>query len=164
MSLEETIEDTPEYKALYEHYPHITKSIRLRREKKRLKKLNSLDKGSVRLYHKRQMLEIKEHLDREKTFKRLFGENKQEKIFNRRFKFENIKENVSSLNSSLNRTFNNTIKKIYGNLRSFNQRKSRLLHRNLLPTLFDLRSLDVNEKGLAVREWIYKNDESRQTN
>ena len=160
MNLEEDIEDTPEYKALYEHYPHITKSIRLRREKERLKKLNSLDKGSVRLYHKRQMLEIKEHLDREKTFKRLFGENKQEKIFNRRLTFENTKERISSLN----RTFNTTLKKIHENLPLFNQRKSRLLHRNRLPTLFDLRSLDVNEKGLAVREWIYKNDESRQTN
>lgn len=160
MSLEEAIEDTPEYNALYERYPHITKSIKLRREKERLKKINSLKKGFARLYNKRQMLEIKEHLEREKIFKRLFGENKQEKMFSIRLTFENTKERVSSLN----RTLNTTIKKIYGNLRLFNQRKSRLLHRNRLPTLFDLRSLDVNEKGLAVREWIYKNDESRQTN
>jgi len=91
MSLEEAIENTPEYNALYERYPHITKSIKLRREKERLKKINSLKKGSARLYNKRQMLEIKEHLEREKIFKRLYGENKQEKMFNRRLTFENTK-------------------------------------------------------------------------
>ncbi len=159
MSLEDAIEDTPEYRILYEHYPHITKSIKLRREKERLKKIYSLKKGSARLYNKRQMLKIKEHLEREKIFKRLFGENKQEKMFNRRLTFENTKERVSSLN----RTFNTSLKKIHGNLPLFNQCKNRLLHRNRLPTLFDLRSLDVNEKGLAVREWIYKNNKSHQT-
>jgi hypothetical protein len=72
MSLEEAIEDTPDYKALYEHYHNITKSIKLRREEERLT-INSLDKGSARLYNKTQMLEIKEHLEREKIFKLLFG-------------------------------------------------------------------------------------------
>jgi len=159
MSLDETIEDTHEYKALYEHYPHITKSIRLRREKERLKKINSLDKGAARLHNKRQMLEIKEQLEREKILKRLLGESKQEKMFNIRFTFENTKERVSSLN----RRYNTKLRKMRGNLRSFNQSINRLLHRKLPPTLFDLGSLDVNEKGLAVREWVLKNHESHQT-
>jgi hypothetical protein len=159
MSLEETIEDTHEYKALYEHYPHITQSIRLRREKERLKNINSLDKGSARLHNKSQLFEIKEQLEREKIFKRLLGESKQEKMFNLRFKFENKKERVSSLI----RTYNTTRKKMHGNLRSFNQSINRFLHRKLPPTIFDLGSLDMNEKGLAVREWIIKNNESHQT-
>jgi hypothetical protein len=159
MSLEETIEDTHEYKALYEHYPHITKSIRLKREKERLKKIKPFDKGSARLNNKRQMLEIKEQLEREKILKRLFGENKQEKMFNIRFIFENAKERVSSLN----RRYNTRTRKMHANLRSFNQSINRLLHRKLPPTLFDLGSLDVNEKGLAVREWVLKNHESHQT-
>lgn len=37
MNLEEAIEDTPEYKALCEYYPHITKSIKLKRDIERLK-------------------------------------------------------------------------------------------------------------------------------
>lgn len=160
MSLEETIEDTLEYKALYEHYPHITISIRLRREKERLKqKINSLDKGSARLHNTRQMFEVKEQLGREKILKRLFGENKQEKMFNIRFTFENAKERVSSLN----RSYHTKLRKMHGNLRSFNQSINRFLHRKLPPTVFDLGSLDVNEKGLAVREWITKNDGSHQT-
>lgn len=80
-------------------------------------------------------------------------------MFNLRFTFENTTECVSSLISSLNRTIN----KIHGNLQS-NQRKNILLHRKWLPILFDLGSLDENEKDLAVREWIYKNHESHQTN
>lgn len=118
-----------------------------------------MDKGFTKLYNKRQTLEIKEHLKREKICKRLLGENKKEKMFNLRFTFENTTECVSSLISSLNRTIN----KIHGNLQS-NQRKNILLHRKRLPILFDLGSLDENEKGLAVREWIYKNHESHQTN
>ncbi|MEE8570622.1 MAG: hypothetical protein V3S97_06490 [Candidatus Bathyarchaeia archaeon] len=37
MNLEEAIEDTPEYKALCEYYPHITKSIKLKRDIEKLK-------------------------------------------------------------------------------------------------------------------------------
>jgi len=95
-------------------------------------------------------------LEREKILKRLFGENKQEKMFNIRFTFENTKEHVSSLN----RTYNTKLRKMHGNLRSFNQSINRFLRRKLPPTIFDLGSLDVSEKGLAVREWITKNHES----
>jgi hypothetical protein len=152
MSLEESVEDTHEYKALYEHYPHITKSIMLKRERERLKqKINSMDKGSARLHTKRQMFEIKEQLKREKILKRLFGENKQETKFNTRLLFENTKKRASSLNSSLNRTYNTTLSKVHVNLRIFNQSINRFIHRKLPPTTFNLGSLDVNEKGLAVR-------------
>lgn len=165
MSLEEIVEDTREYKALYERYPHIAKSIKLRREEEKLKqKINSLDKGSARLHTKRKMFGIKEQLEREKILKRLFGENKQEKMFKTRLSFENTKEHVSKLNTSLNRTYNNTLRKMRGRLRLLNQNKNRFLRSKLPPTIFDLGSLDVNEKGLVVREWIMKNHETHQTN
>lgn len=164
MSLEETVEDTREYKALYERYPHITKSIKLRREEERLKqKINSLDKESARLHTKRLMFGIKKQLEREKILKRLFGENKQEKMFNTRLSFEKTKKHISSLNSSLHRTYSNTLRKMHGNLRLFKQSINRFIHSKLPPTIFDLGSLDVNEKGLVVREWIIKNQEPHQT-
>lgn len=165
LSLEEIVEDTREYKALYERYPHITKTIKLRREEERLKqKISSLDKGSARLHTKRQMFRIKEQLEREKILKRLFGENQKEKMFKKRLTFEKTKEYVSSLNSSLNRTYSHTLRKMHGNLRLRNQSISRFIRSKLPPTIFDLGSLDVNEKGLVVREWIMKNHETHQTN
>jgi len=39
-------------------------------------------------------------------------------------------------------------------IRNFQRKLGRSMHKNLPPSLFNLRELDVTEKGLALREWL----------
>jgi hypothetical protein len=137
-SLDETIEDTFEYKTLYNSYPHLARSIKLTREKnKLLQKLESL-KGSARVRERGKMFAIDARLRRTNVLKRLFGENKPETKYKVRFTFERLqktsKESVFSLSRSIDRH----------------------LRRTLPPQLFDLQSLDMIEKGSALKEWIQR--------
>jgi len=157
MRLEEQIEESPEYKVLAKRYPHLVESIRLKREIKRLKeKLKFMEKRSARFQVKREIVSVEAKLKRESALKCLYGENKQESIFNIRFTIETSKKHISSsargvYNVSLKAR--NDLQKGYTDLR---KKLRRLMYRKLPPSVFDLRSLDTAEKGLAVKEWIQK--------
>jgi len=133
MSLEDPAEETAEYKILAERYPHLAESIRLRREKRRLKeRLRSAANGSTRFQIKREIFRIERKLVQESTQKRLHGETMQEAIF-----------------------------KAFSIMATSRRSLRRLVLRKLPPTVFDLRSLDTAEKGLAVREWFQERQRKR---
>lgn len=170
--LEEPIAEALEYKVFAERYPHIAESLKLKREIKRLKeKLKSLEDRSARCRTKREIIRTKAKLKRESVLKRLHRENKQESIFNIRFTIATSKELIFLVAMRVY----NSLQKGYISLREeyFNLRKNlrlaymnfrkayrdslkalrRLMHRKVPPSVFDLKSLHIAEKGLALREW-----------
>jgi len=151
MDIEESIVKTSEYHSFSEFYPRITESIRLKREIERLtNKLKSEKARSSKFKIKREISITKTELKKNNLIKRLHGESKQEAIFHRKFK-----RNTSKMRYSL---FAKKCRRVLGRpIRNF-QRKLRMsLHRNLPPSLFNLRELDVAEMGLALREWLQEN-------
>jgi hypothetical protein len=153
LSLEEPVEDVPEYKWLYESYPHIAESIKLRRETKKLKKkIKSSENGSERIQKRIEMFAIKEKLRMANINKNLFGENKLQNRFNRRFKFETSKQKTYQLKKRVNATFKNA----HIILRSKERKIRRFLRKKLPPIIPNLGSLDISEKCLDVKEWTKK--------
>lgn len=147
MKLEESIMKTSEYHSFSEIYPRITESIRLKREIERLtNKLKSEKVRSSKFKIKREITITKTKLKKNNLFKRIHRESKQEAIFQRTLKHNSSKMHVSSF-----------AKKGYTTLGQSIRRLRRSLHRNLPPSLFNLRELDATEKGLALREWLQEN-------
>ena len=151
MKLEESIVKTSEYHSFSEIYPRITESIRLKREIERLtNKLKSEKARSSKFKIKREITITKTKLKKNNLLKRLHGESKQEASFHRKFK-----RNISKMRYSL---FAKKCRRVLGRpIRNFQRKLRRSLHRNLPPSLFNLRELDVAEKGLALREWLQEN-------
>jgi len=148
MTLEKPPEEADEYKVLFQNYPCIAESIKLKTEMKRLnEKMKSVKDRPTKFQIKREMNKIKAMLKREGILKQLHGESKQEKVFKRRFRIDSMKEHVSF---SIMRT-RKSLTKVSVNAQ---KRLRASAHRNLPPPIFDLNSLDMAEKGLALREWI----------
>jgi hypothetical protein len=151
MKLEQSMVETIEYKVLAEHYPHLVESIRLKREIERLKeRLNSEKERSSRFQIKREMNVTRAKLKQENMLKRLHGESKQEAIFRTHFIIGTSKEHISSLVMTLRKAY-----------KSVQKRLRMLMYRRLPPSVFDLKSLDTTEKGLALREWIQNHRKKR---
>jgi len=156
MKLEQSMAKTTEYQVFAERYPHITESIKLKREMERLKKkLKSEKKRSSRFQIKREMNDIRTRLRKQSILKRLHGESKQEAIFHTHFIVDTSKKHVSSLATRCNMTLRKTYTDVQKRLR-------RLMYRNLPPSVFDLKSLDTAEKGLALREWVQNRCKKRR--
>jgi predicted nucleic acid-binding Zn-ribbon protein len=148
MTLEQSIVKTSEYHSFSEIYPHITESIRLKREIKRLNnKLKSEKERSAKFKIKKEITITKTKLKKNNLLKRLHGESKQEAIFQRKLKLGTTKMHVTSLAKKGYTTLRQATRKLRRKLR-------RSMHRNLPPSIFNLRELDTAEKGLALREWI----------
>ncbi len=148
MKLEQSVIETTEYKALAEHYPHLAESIKLKREMERLKeKLKSEKERSSRFQIKRELNVTGAKLKKENLRKRLRGESKQEAIFRTHFIINTSNERISSLATRSRMALRKTHRNIRKKLRRF-------MYRKLPPSVFDLKSLDTTEKGLALREWI----------
>lgn len=151
MKLEESIVKTSEYHSFSEIYPRITESIRLKREIERLtNKLKSEKARSSKFKIKREITITKTKLKKNNLLKRLHGESKQEAIFQRKLKLGTTKMHVTSLAKKGYTTLRQATRKLRRKLR-------RLMHRHLPPSIFNLRELDVAEKGLALREWLQEN-------
>ena len=149
--LEQPIVNTSEYHSFSETYPRITESIRLKRELERLtNKLKSEKAGSSKFKTKREITITKTKMKRNNLFKRLHGESKQEAIFQRKLKLRTMKMRCSLFAKKLQKRLGQPNK-------NFKRKLGRSLHRNLPPSLFNLRELDVSEKGLALREWLQEN-------
>jgi hypothetical protein len=156
MKLEQSVIETAEYKVLAEHYPHLAESIRLKREIGRLKeKLKSEKERSLRFQIKREINVTRTKLKQENMLKRLHGESKQETIFRTHFIINTSKEHISSLVMKSRMTLQKKHVSVQKKLR-------RLMYRKLPPSVFDLKSLDTAEKGLALREWIQKHNKKRR--
>jgi len=148
MDLEQTIVKTSEYQSFSEFFPHIAESVRLEKKLERLTKLLKSDKNvDSKLRIKREISVTKSKLRKNNLFKRLHGENKPEAIFRRKFK-----RNQSKMRNSL---FAKKFRTFFGRPIRNSQRKiSKSMHKNLPPSIFNLRELDIAEKGLALREWL----------
>ena len=148
MELELSVVDTFEYQSLSELYPHIAESIRLKRKIERLtnKVKSEKDKG-LEFQIKREIIVAKSKLRKNNLLKRLYGESKQEAIFNRKLKRNNSKIRNSLLMKKFWTTLGRPIK-------TFQTKVGKFVHKNLPPSLFNLRELDVAEKGLLLREWL----------
>lgn len=151
MELEQSIVKTSEYQCFSEFYPHIAESIRLKRKIKRLTNILKSEKYRGAAFEiKREIAVTKTKLKKNSLFKRLHGESRQEAVFHRKFK-----RNTSKMRYSL---FIKKCQKILGRpIRKFHRKLRMSLHKNLPPTLFNLRELYVAEKGLALKEWLQEN-------
>ncbi|MFH1327247.1 MAG: hypothetical protein ABIH76_00100 [Candidatus Bathyarchaeota archaeon] len=148
MELEQSAVKTSEYQSFSELYPHIAESIRLKRKIERLTNILKSEKHSESEFKiKREITVTKSKLRKNNLLKRLHGESKQEAIFRRKFK-----RSVSKMRYSL---FAKKCRTILGRpIRNFQRKLSRSMHKNLPPSLFNLRELDVSENGLALKEWL----------
>lgn len=148
MQLDRSIVKTSEYRNFSKLYPHISESIKLRRRIKRLNnKLKSDKVRSSKIKIKRELNITKTKLRKNNIFKRLHGESKQEAIFQRTIKIHYSRT-----------AFAEKYRKFIGQpIRNLRRKLRRAMHRNLPPSLFNLRELDATEKGLALREWIQEN-------
>ena len=146
--LEQSVTETLEFQSFSESYPSIAESIRLKRELERLAKmLKSVNRKGSEFKIKKEIAITKSKLRKNNLLKRLHGESKQEASFHRKFKRKRSKMRYSLL-----------VKKIWNRLgqpvRKFQRKLGRAIHKNLPPSLFNLRELDATEKGIAVREWL----------
>lgn len=139
---------TSEYQSFSELFPLIAESIRLEKKLERLTKILKSDKKvDSKLKIKREISVTKSKLRKNNLFKRLHGENKHEAIFRRKFRYNQSKMRnslfVKKFRTFLGRPIRNSQRKI-----------TKSMHKNLPPSIFNLRELDIAEKGLTLREWL----------
>ena len=148
MELEQSVVETFEFQSFSESYPHIAESIRLKRKIERLtNRLKSEKHKGAEFKIKREITVTKSKLRKNNLHKRLHGESKQEAFFQRKFKRKRSKMRYSLLMKKFRTILGQPI-------RNFRTTLGRSMHKNLPPSLFNLRELTVAEKGLALREWL----------
>ena len=151
MNLHKSIVTTTEYRNFSKVYPCIAESIRLKREIERLTcKLESEKERSAKSIIKMEINTTKNELKKNNLFKRLHSESKQEAKFNRRLKLNTTKTHFSSMIKKKYNFFRHAITNLRKQLR-------KSMHRYLPPTVFNLRELDVSERGLVLKEWMQQN-------
>lgn len=140
--LEEPVVEAPEYEVLARRYPHLAKSIKLKRDIKRLeKKRTTLKERTMKLRIEKEILGIKAKLKRENILKKLHGESRREAVFHTYFTIRSFSERIHSLARRISVTSGKT---------------ARNIHEVFLSPVFDLKSLDATERSLALREWLHK--------
>ncbi len=148
MELDQSVVRTFEYQSLSKLYPHITESIRLKRKIERLSnEVKSEKNKSLEFKIKREITITKTKLRKNNLLKRLHGENKQEAIFHRKFKRNRSKIRFSLLMNKFGMILGRPVK-------TFKMKIGKAIHKKLPPSLFNLKELDVAEKGLLLREWL----------
>ena len=152
--LKQPIAETVEFEIFSKIYPRRAESIRLKRKIKRLTRtLKSEDHKGSEFKIKREIAVTKSKLQRNDLFKRLHGESKKEALFHRKFQRKRSKMRISLF-----------MKKIRTRLgqpfRNFQRKRGRSMHRNLPPSLFNLREMDMTERGMVLREWLQEKREN----
>jgi hypothetical protein len=148
--LEKHLEETVEFKIFSKLHPRIAESIRLKRRIKRLtNRLKSEDHKGSEFKIKREIAVTKSKLKKNNLFKRIHGENKTEALFHRKLKRKRYKMRVSLLMKKVRIRLGQP-------LRRFQKKRGWSLHLNLPPTLFNLREMDMTEKGMVLREWLHE--------
>lgn len=152
--LEQSVAETVEFQSFSKTYPNIAESIRLNREIERLTKMmKSENRKGLEFKIKREITKTKSKFRKNNLRKRLYGESKQEAIFHRKFKSKRSKMRYSFLLKKFRKSFGQPA-------RNFQKKLRRSVHKNLPPSLFNLRELNTAEKGMAVREWLQEKRES----
>jgi len=148
MDIEHSVVEIFEFQSFSESYPHIAESIRLKRKIERLTNILKSEKNKGSEFKiKREIAVTKSKLRKNNLLKRLYGESKKEALFHRQFKRNRSKMRYSLLMKKFRTILGRQI-------RNFQRKLGRSVHKNLPPSLFNLRELDVTEKGLALREWL----------
>jgi len=148
MELEQSVVETFEFQSFSESYPHIAESIRLKRKIERLTNIVKCEKHNESEFKiKREIVVTKSKLRKNNLHKRLHGESNQEAVFQRKFKRNRSKIRYSLLMKKIRTILAQPI-------RNFRTKLRRSMHKNIPPSLFNLRELDVIEKGLVLREWL----------
>lgn len=147
------VKEIPEYQALAARYPHLSESIRLRKELERLDgELKSTKERSTKLRIHGEMKSIVRELRRVGILKRLHGESKRETNYKMRFLLVTVRRRLASVVRG--------IRIVYSTLQEDLEERSRRARLSraskLPPSLFDLRSLDPVDRGSALTEWIEK--------
>lgn len=152
MDIEIPIILTTEYQNFSKVYPRIAEYIELQRKIERLTKmLKSKSHKNSKIQIKREINATKTKLRKNKLVKRLHGDNKQEAIFQKKYKQKNPKKQYLTLIKKGSQLINKVKKKISQNI-----------HKNLPPSLFNLRELTVSEKGMELREWLQEKNTKKQ--
>ncbi len=146
--------ESPEYQILSKDFPHLAESIRLEGEKKRLE-VRVSENDATKLRYKRKIQAIDMELVKLSLKKRIYGESKVETRFRRRLAREQTREKASLIYGVL--------RKRYTSFRSYDRARGAFLHRSRPPTIFDLSSLAIHEKGIMIREWIKQPRRHNQT-
>jgi len=142
------LEEAPEYQALAARYPRLSKSIRLQKELERFgEELASAKERSRRLQIRSEMKSLVRELKRLDILKRLNDDGKRETNYKRRFAIATVSQRLASIAQRVRIELQMKFEE-----RSKRARLSRAS--KLPPSLFDLRSLDQVDRGLALREWI----------
>ena len=148
MELEQSVVKTSEYQSFSELYPHIAESIRLKRKIERLTNMLKSEKHKGSEFKiKREITVTKSKMKKNNLHKRLHGETKHEAVFSRKFNRNRSKMHYSLLAKKFRTILGKPIRNFQIKLRMY-------MHKNLPPSLFNLREMDVTEKGLALREWL----------
>jgi hypothetical protein len=148
VELEQSIVKTSEFQHFSELYPHIAESIRLKRKIERLTNMLKSEKCKGSTFGiKREISITKSKMKKNNLLKRLHGESRQEAIFQKKFKRNHSKMRYTLLMNKCRRIIGQPVS-------NFQRKLRRSLHRNLPPSLFNLRELDVAEKGLALKAWL----------
>jgi len=147
---EQPLEVIVEFKIFSKIHPHIAESIMLKRRIKRLTiMLKSEEHKGSKFKIKREIATTKSKLQRNALFKRLHGESKKEAFFQRKFKRKQSKTRVALFMKKVRNRLGRPFLKL-------KRDQAESLHRNLPPTLFNLREMDMIEKGIVLREWLQK--------
>lgn len=151
---EQPIIETYDYQRFFEVYPNIAESIKLKRKLAQLtNELKTQNHQGTKFQIKQKIRVTKSELKKTSLRKRLHGEGKQEKVFSKKFKHKISKKRNALIKKKMR-------KKIGQPLEAFRMRVRRSMHKNLPPTLFNLREHDISEKELALRDWLHeKRDE-----
>lgn len=148
MDPEQSIFKNFDFQSFSELYPYIAESIRLERKINRLTNLLKSEKHKgAKFKIKREIIATKSELKKNNLHKRLHGENKHEAIFRRRFKRSRSKIRNSLRIKNFRITFGRPIREAQKKIGAF-------MYNNLPPSLFNLRELTIEEKGLALKEWL----------
>ena len=148
MELWQPVVETPEYQQFSEVYPHIAQSILMKRKIQHLtNELKSEDFEGSKFKLKREISKTKSKLKKNNLVKGLHGENKQETVFQKKYK--------RKIQKARSKAFRKKVKtRISRPVTKFCKRLSSSMHRNLPPSVFNLNSMDVSERGLELREWL----------
>ncbi len=166
MRLEELLAEASEYNVLEERYPHLAESIKLKMEIYRLKEERKLlQKRTARLEIERKIVKTKTKLKMENILKRLYNEDKIEIIFKLRFTIWNFKKYISSsvgevhtglmkVYIDFHKSLNKAITNFQKDLNKSRKNLHKVLRKTLPPTIFNIKSMNVVEKSLSVKEWV----------
>lgn len=142
MTPEKPLPETVEYQVLARTYPHLARSIMLKKEIERLEEgLKSTRTRLTRFQTRKETKDIRAKLKRENLLKHLHGESREETAFCIHFK----------LNAMKNRSFAFATW-LFTLLKDLHLKVRRIL----LSSVLDLKSMYAVERSQTIMEWLHE--------